>query len=124
MQETYSSVKDELIWRNEWGGEIFFSHGSQHSRGVCILIDRSVNEKVECIHRDSQGRILLISMTSAGMKVSLCNIYAPNNHSDQLLFIQELNNLLIDKSELTSLVVGGDWNCTLYRNDKKGGAPC
>ena len=123
LQETYSSVKDELIWRNEWGGEIFFSHGSQHSRGVCILIDRSVNEKVECTHRDSQGRILLISMTSAGMKVSLCNIYAPNNHSDQLLFIQELNNLLIDKSELTSLVVGGDWNCTLYRNDKKGGAP-
>ena len=57
------------------------------------------------------------------MKLSLCNIYAPNNQNDQLLFIQELNNLLIDKSELTSLIVGGDWNCTLHKNDKKGGVP-
>ena len=27
LQETYSDLNDENIWRNEWGGEIFFSHG-------------------------------------------------------------------------------------------------
>ena len=112
-----------MIWKNEWGGEILFSHGSQHSRGVCILIHGSVNEKLECTHRDSQGRILIASLSFDSMKLSLCNIYAPNNQNDQLLFIQELNNLLIDKSELTSLIVGGDWNCTLHKNDKKGGVP-
>ena len=30
---------------------------------------------------------------------------------------------LIDKAELTTLIVGGDWNCTLSRSDKVGGKP-
>ena len=38
-------------------------------------------------------------------------------------FIQELNNCLIDKAEAASLVLGGDWNCTLSKKDKKGGVP-
>ncbi|KAL9959075.1 hypothetical protein ACROYT_G036156 [Oculina patagonica] len=55
--------------------------------------------------------------------MSFCNIYAPNNPSEQLEFIQELNNCIIDKLELTNLIVGGDWNCTLSKKDKKGGTP-
>ena len=36
--------------------------------------------------------------------------------------MQELYNCIIDKTELTSLIVGGDWNCTLSKKDKIGGA--
>ena len=39
LQETYSERADENIWRKEWGGELFFSHGTKHSKGVCILIN-------------------------------------------------------------------------------------
>ena len=35
--------------------------------------------------------------------------------------MQELNNCIIDKTELTKLIVGGDWNCTLSKKDKIGG---
>ena len=28
LQEIYSEQKDENVWRNEWGGDIFFSHSS------------------------------------------------------------------------------------------------
>ena len=55
--------------------------------------------------------------------MSLYNIYAPNNQSNQIEFMQELNNCIIDKTELTALIVGGDWNCTLSRKDKIGGTP-
>ena len=34
-----------------------------------------------------------------------------------------MSNCLIEKSELTTLIVGGDWNCTLSKNDKIGGKP-
>ena len=44
LQETYSDRSDESAWRKEWDGEIFFSHGSRHSRGVCILIDPRVSK--------------------------------------------------------------------------------
>ena len=64
----------------------------------------------------------------------MCILINPNlperskNHTlqhqaNQLQFLQELKNCMIDKTELTSLIVGGDWNCTLTKKDKMGGAP-
>ena len=123
LQETFSKASDETFWRNEWGGEIYFSHGTSHSKGVCILINRAVKEKVTFTSSDADDRIILINLTYNGLKLSFCNIYAPNDHTQQVNFIQELNCLLIDKSEITTLIVGGDWNCTLSKKDKKGGSP-
>ena len=42
LHETYSQPEDEIIWKNEWGGEIFFSHGTKHSKGVNILLHPTV----------------------------------------------------------------------------------
>ena len=33
--------------RTEWGGDVFFSHGSNHSKGVSILVNPSVIVSVE-----------------------------------------------------------------------------
>ena len=116
-------MNDEIIWRNEWGGEIFFSHGTKHSKGVCILINPLVQDKIDYSFSEKSGRIVLITIVINSLMLSLCNIYAPNNQAEQLEFLQELNNCLIDKSELTTLIVGGDWNCTLSKHDKIGGKP-
>ncbi len=108
LQETYSERADKNIWRKEWGGELFFSQGTTHSKGVCILINPFVQLKVDYSYTNDSGRIVLIAIILNGQKLSLYNIYAPNDQANQLLFMQELNNCIIDKSELTSLIVGGD----------------
>ena len=36
LQETFSNSRDEKVWAAEWGGQIFYSHGSEHSNGLCI----------------------------------------------------------------------------------------
>ena len=106
------------------GGEIYFSHDTRHSKGVCILFDPSIEvNKVKYFLSDNSGRIVLINLNYNCMELSLCNIYAPNDHANQLRFLEELNNYLIDKSELTTLIVEDDWNCTLTKKDKKGGLP-
>ena len=64
---------------------------------------------------------MLINTILGSQRLSLCNVYAPNNPTNQLEFMQELNNCIIDKTELTALIVGGDWNCTLSNKDKLGG---
>ena len=61
--------------------------------------------------------MVLITMEFNLLKLSLCNVYAPNNQFDQLNFLQELNNVLIDKSELSTLIVGGDLE--LYSHKKR-----
>ena len=74
LQETYSETSDELFWKNEWGGEIYFSHGTRHSKGVCILFDPSIEaNKVKYFLSDNSGRIVLINLNYNGMELSLCN---------------------------------------------------
>ena len=62
---------------------------------------------------------MVIKITFGSKKLSLCNIYAPNNQTNQLEFMQELNNCIIDKTELSALIVGGDWNCTLSKKKRQ-----
>ena len=61
LQETYSEPNDENIWKNEWGGEIFFSHGTNHSKGVCTLVNPSFHCQVDCCYSNNSGRIVLIN---------------------------------------------------------------
>jgi len=90
LQETFSKVSDEAVWRNDWGGEIYFSHRTSQSKGVCILINRAVKEKVTP-SSDADSRIILINLTNNGLKLSFCNMYAPNDHTQQVSFIQQQN---------------------------------
>lgn len=38
----------------------------------------------------------------------------PTNQTNQLEFMQELDNCIIDKTELTAFIVGIDWNLFLF----------
>ena len=37
LQETHSTSKDEHIWKDDFQGDLFFSHGTSNSRGVLVL---------------------------------------------------------------------------------------
>ena len=57
----------------------FFPHGTKHSKGVCILINPTALIQVNYSYSDNSGRIVLITISLSGHKLTLCNIYAPNN---------------------------------------------
>ena len=39
LQETHSTPSTENIWKNEWRGKVFFSHGSETARArVAIFL--------------------------------------------------------------------------------------
>ena len=46
LQETHSVASDEKQWAKEWGGQICFSHGTNLSRGVALLIPKIWLEKL------------------------------------------------------------------------------
>lgn len=96
-------------------GKLFSSHGTKHSKGVCILINPLVQPKIDYSYANDSGRIVLITITLNGQKLSLCNANAFNDHVNQLKFMQELNNCIIDNLKLTLLIVVGDWNCILSK---------
>ena len=115
LQETYPEPKDEVVWKNEWGGGIFFSHGTNRQKGVCILINSSYDLSVTSHFSDTEGRIEIINLIIHKVKLSICNIYAPNNLVQQNNFIQGLNEALLSNAEIDNVIIGGDWNVTLER---------
>ena len=46
VQEAHCTIKDENTWKNEWGGEVYYSHGGRDSRGVMILVKNGLDFKL------------------------------------------------------------------------------
>ena len=120
LQETYSDDKIENIWRAEWGGDVFYSHGSKHSRGVMLLIKPTFKIENPDIIRDKKGRFLLVRASLQDEEFCFVNIYAPNDPSLQKTFFNELSNKLRPYSN-DNIILGGDFNCPLESVDKTGG---
>ena len=51
------------------------------------------------------------------------NIYAPNKGAEQELFIRNLGANLISKTDITKIIIAGDWNGSLFPKDKSSGLP-
>ena len=90
LHETYSTKEVENIWKKQWKGEMFFSHGSEHSRGVLILIKNSLEFELISVRSDKEGRFIFLEAFVQDQKFLFVNIYAPNKSSEQTLFLIKL----------------------------------
>ena len=77
LQETHSASTDESLWRKEWGGDIFSSHGERDSRGVAILASYRSGIKLVNPDSDKDGRIVTGDVSWKGINLSILCIYAP-----------------------------------------------
>ena len=91
LQETHSKEADEKEWVSEWGGRIILSHGTSQSRGVAVLLPKSMMEicKIKDIETDRNGRTLIIDCEIEDNYFTIINIYAPSkdHQKEQLQFI-------------------------------------
>ena len=122
LQETYSTKKVENKWKTEWVGQMLFSHGSNHSKGVMILIKPSFDIEIKRSVQDKQGRCIILEAKVYESNFIFVNIYAPNDCTHQMIFYKSLQERL-KKFSNENLVIGGDFNCVLSSLDKKGGKP-
>ena len=84
LQETHPCINDEIKWRDEFIGELFFSHGKTNSCGVDIgLYGFKTIEQMNKIS-DKSGRILLVEATVNDTVFVLINNYNANTESEQL----------------------------------------
>ena len=113
FQETFSTIDIENPWDREWNGKCFFSHGSNHSRGVCILITEKLNLTVLRSEIDLEGRYILLEIEIQGKRLILCNVYFPtrDKQQEQLYFLNlvsgHLNDFNLNKAPI---IAGGDFN--------------
>ena len=126
LQETYSTAEVEDIWRTQWQGKLFFSHGTCHSCGVMVLVRGDLDFNLISIRTDDEGRYIVLEAEVQGANFLLVNVYVPNKVQEQCRFIENLNSTIDDviKDNEPKLVVGGDFNVTLESDlDCSGGNP-
>jgi len=123
LQETYSAIHCEQVWKNQWGGDIYFAHGTNHSRGCMILIKSGLDFTVKKANVDDSGRYIMLDATIQGQSVYCLNVYAPCIESEQLRFYHTVQSLL--KNNVVDdqcLLIGGDMNIIVNPTlDRKGG---
>jgi len=122
LQDTYSSSHTAKIWEAEWGGKVLFNHGTNHSKGVMILLNPKLDCKIEKIAQDKNGRFVIVKLTIDDSHLVLVNIYSPNDDNQQVHFFKELQDQLQEYSH-ENLIIGGDFNSALTQRDKEGGNP-
>ena len=101
---------------------MFFSHGTNHSKGVMILINPSLECKIERVISDKNGRFIILKLSLDQQSIVLVNIYAPNDINQQITFFSKLNQLLQEFAQ-ENIIIGGDFNCARSSKDKMGGKP-
>ena len=101
LQETYSTVDVEDIWRTQWRGKLFFAHGSNHSCGVMILVRSDLDFNPRTISCDDEGRSIIIEAEVQGSPFLFVNIDAPNKVQDQCRFFDKLNKNIEDRGNFS-----------------------
>jgi exonuclease III len=111
LQETHSTALDERNYNNKWGSNVFFSHGTSKSRGVCTILPKGFKGKGELLYSDLEGRIVLVKITINSKEFIICNIYAPTSsyENEQIELLVDLNAQLTDHLG-SNIILCGDWN--------------
>ena len=126
IQETHSCNDTFDEWRDQWKGEVFFSHGTTNSCGVMIGYIGSKKFTVNKISHDNGGRILILEANIDDEIFILVNFYNSNTESEQIKSLNELNHMLNDFSINSSkrVIFAGDFNMIFDINlEASGGSP-
>ena len=66
---------EQKIWQNKFGGKIYANHSSNHSKGVAILFNPKLDFKINSIHKDKNGRVIIISIVLEDNTFVIANVY-------------------------------------------------
>lgn len=118
---SYNTPEVENMWKKQWKGKMFFSHGTNHSRGVLILVKDLLDFKLQSIKVDSEGRYILLEALIQDSPFVLLNIYAPNTSTEQCEFFEKIAEELKNSVTLSdsSLDGGGGLN-VIFDQDLDG----
>ena len=123
LQETHSKKEDEIPWASEWGGKILFSHGTEHSKGTCIMQRPNSLFFLKPLLIDPNGRFVFAKINIGDDELFLTAVYAPCDPQQQSSFTQNLCMDITSKMNTSKAIIVGNWNTTLQSVDKRAGRP-
>ena len=75
----------ETYVKHEWGYNLHMSSYSGNSREVIILINNTFEYETGRVIKDQNGNSIAVELTIADKKLTLVNLYGPNEDKPQFL---------------------------------------
>ena len=92
---SYSTPEVVNKWKFHYRGKMFHSHGSNHSRGVLVLINENLQFEVKNLKEDIHGRFVAFEALIQESPFLLLNLYAPlTKCSEQCNFFDTILSIL------------------------------
>lgn len=121
IQESHSAEQDKSFWRSQWGDDLWMSHGTEHSAGVCILKNR-FNGKVLISDCDNAGYYIFLILEAAHSIYISVNVYGFSRQTENKLYFDRLEERLLHwlfKYPDSFIILGGDF-ITLWIGGRLG----
>ena len=126
LQEIYLTVNDEIKWKDDFKGEVFYSRGKSNSCGVLICFIDSKNLFIRNKLSDNDGRILILDVNIDDGNFSLINFYNPDTEAEQLKTLSKLTEMLtkLHLTQNNNIICVGDFNLLFnIKLESNGGNP-
>ena len=126
LQETHSTIACEKKWKDEFGGDLHFSHGSSNSCEVLIAFygNQDITVKKSCPTKKGESLFQIHGLTT--LIFCFLNIYNANTEKEQVSVLNELTTILsnFENTLNHNVISGGDFNIFFDASlDAKGGTP-
>uniref|UniRef100_A0A8C5ACM8 exodeoxyribonuclease III n=1 Tax=Gadus morhua TaxID=8049 RepID=A0A8C5ACM8_GADMO len=112
LQETRWDDNLLNMSRKQWKGQIYVSEGTPRARGVAICFNSAKITGINLVHRDLEGRLLVVDCVYEGRELRIINLYAPNGEKERRVFLAGLNVWCNP-----NCMIVGDFNVILTRSD-------
>lgn len=110
LQDVHIHSSLEPYIRAEWGFDIYFSSFTSNSRGVMVLLNNNFEHKVERTKNDQNGNFIILDIIIEGKRITLVNLYGPNDDNPQ--FYKTLRQNFLE-FENEYVILCGDWNLVI-----------
>lgn len=107
IQETHVTESEAVKLKRDWVGQIYHS---SYSHGVAILVHKNLNFLLIKEQKDEEDRVIYVEAKINGVKINLCNIYAPNGEDPG--FFHKINKLAGNVGDGYT-IIAGDFNQVL-----------
>ena len=122
LQETHSTVNDEIKGKDDFKGEVFNSHGKSNSFGVLICFIGSKRFFIRNKLSDNDDRILILDGDINDENFFLINLYNPKTKAEQLKTLSKLKQMLtkLHLTQNNDIICAEDFNLLFNRNFNRG----
>lgn len=115
LQELHFKIGEIEYLKRNWVGEAHAATYWSNSRGVGILINKNIPFSLMALHKDQEGRFLVLTCTLYGERYTLVSLYIPPGAN--LGFLDKIQNIL-DNNQTGTMIIGGNFNHTFDKLDR------